>query len=87
MDRIHEIYVIERETSQRIYVVRWERLTKVQTTTRPNHVWPEVWLKIGKAAQNREKQEWAVEKSILDNARRLRGMYFIDPNDHSMRRQ
>ena len=39
-----------------------ERLTKVQTTTRPDHVWPEVWSKIGKAAQNREKQEWAKEK-------------------------
>ena len=30
-------------------------LTKVQTTTRPDHVWPEVWTKMGKAAQNREK--------------------------------
>ena len=34
-----------------------ERLTKVQTTTRLDHVWPEVWTKFGKAAQNREKQE------------------------------
>ena len=38
------------------------RLTKIQTTTRPDHVWPEVWAKIGKAAQNRDKQEWAKEK-------------------------
>ena len=37
------------------------RLIKIQTTTRPDHVWPEVWTKIGKAAQNREKQEWAKE--------------------------
>ena len=35
------------------------RLTKTQTTTRPDCVWPEVWTIIGKAAQNREKQEWA----------------------------
>ena len=34
-----------------------ERLTKVQTTPRPDHLWPEVWSKIWKAAQNREKQE------------------------------
>ena len=27
-----------------------ERLTKIQTTFRPNHVWPEVWTKIGKLA-------------------------------------
>ena len=58
-----------------------ERLTKVQTTTRPDHVWPEVWSKIGKAAQNREKQEMENEKPKLDNARRLRGIYFVDPDD------
>ena len=34
-----------------------ERLTKVQTTTRLENVLPGVWTKIGKAAQNREKQE------------------------------
>ena len=49
-------------------------LTKVQTTTRPDHVWPEVWTKIG-------EQEWKNEKPKLDNARRLRGIYFIDPDD------
>ena len=47
------------------------RLTKIPSTS--DHVWPEVWTKIGKAAQNREKQEWAKEKPKLDNARRLRG--------------
>ena len=31
---------------------------------------PEVWTKIGKAAQNREKQEWAKEKAKADNARK-----------------
>ena len=61
------------------------RLTKIQATTRPDHVWPEVWTKIGKAAQNREKQEWAKEKPKLDNARRLRGIYFIDPDDEEYR--
>ena len=39
------------------------RLTKVQTTARPDHVWSEVWTKIGEAAQNREKQEWAKKKN------------------------
>ena len=59
------------------------RLTKVQTTTRPDHVWPEVWTKIGKAAQNPEKQERKNEKRNLDNARRLRGIYFIAPDDQA----
>ena len=36
---------------------------------------------MGKAAQNRERLEWAKEKPKLDNARRLRGIYFIDPDD------
>ena len=45
---------------------------KIQTTTRPDYVWPEVWTKIGKAAQNREKQEWVKEKPKLDNARKLK---------------
>ena len=30
------------------------------------------------------KQEWAKEKPKLDNARRLRGIYFIDPDDEEV---
>ena len=63
------------------------RLTKIQTTTRPDHVCPEVWTTIGKAAQNREKQDWAKGKPKLDNARRLRGIYFIDPDDREKRKK
>ena len=63
------------------YTWSGRRWTKVLTTTRPDHVWPEVWTQIGKAAQNREKQEWKNEKPKLGNARRLRGIYFIDPDD------
>ena len=58
-----------------------ERLTKTQATTRPENVWPEVWTEIGKAAQMREKQEWANEKPKLDHARRLRGVYSVDPEE------
>ena len=36
---------------------------------------------MGKAAQKNEKQEWANEKPKLDNGRRLRGIYFTDPED------
>ena len=63
------------------YMWSGERLAKVQTTTRPDHVWPEVWTKMGKAAQKKEKQEWKNEEPKLDNVRRLRGIYFIDPDD------
>ena len=58
-----------------------ERLTNVQATSRSDNVFPDVWTKIGKATQKREQQEWANDKPKLDNARRLRGIYFIDPGD------
>ena len=46
---------------------------------------PEVWTNIGKAAQNREKQKWARERPKLDNARRMRGIYSVDPDDEEYR--
>ena len=35
----------------------------------------------GKARQAKEKQKWSNEKLHLENARKLRGIYFIDPED------
>ena len=58
-----------------------ERLTKRQATSRPDHLWPELWTKLGRNAKLREKQKWSIEKPKLDNARRLRGIYFKDPED------
>ena len=42
------------------------RLTKRQATSKPDHLWPELWR--GMAPK-------------LDNARTSRGIYFIDPED------
>ena len=36
---------------------------------------------IGKNAKLKERQKWSHEKLQLDNARKLRGIYFIDPED------
>ena len=58
-----------------------ERLTKNQATTGPDHVWPEVWSNMGKAAQKKEHQDWANEKPKLDDARKLRDICFIDLED------
>ena len=33
------------------------------------------------ASQRKEKQNRAIEKPKLDNARKMRGIYFIDPTD------
>ena len=52
------------------------RLTNRQVTSRP-----ELWTKLGRNAKLREKQKWSVEKPKLHDARRLRGVYFIDLED------
>ena len=36
---------------------------------------------MGGSAKLKERQKWSIEKPKLDNARRLRGIYFIDPED------
>ena len=57
------------------------RLTRKQLTSRPDHLWPELWKSMGKHAKLKEKQKWSEEKIHFENARKLRGIYFIDPED------
>ena len=38
------------------------------------------------ASKRKEKQKWAIEKQRLDNARRLRGIFFIDLDDEEFKR-
>ena len=63
------------------YMWSGERLTRKQLTSRPDHLWPELWKSMGKHAKLKEKQKWSNEKIHLENARYLRGIYFIDPED------
>ena len=58
-----------------------ERLTRKQLTSRTDHLWPELWESMGKHAILQEKQKWSDEKIQLENARKLGGIYFIDPED------
>ena len=67
------------------YMWSGERLTRKQMTSRPDHLWPELWEKMGKNAKLKEKQKWSSEKLHLDNARKLRGIYFIDPEDKELK--
>ena len=62
-----------------------ERLTRKQLTSRPDHLWPELWGKMVKNAKLMEKQKWSNEKHHLENARKLRGIYFIDPEDEEFK--
>ena len=56
-------------------------LTRKQVTSRPDYSWPELSEKMGRNAKLKERQKWSHEKPQLDNARKLRGIYFIDPED------
>ena len=57
------------------------RLTRKQLTSRPDHLWPELLKSIGKHAKLKEKQKWSEERIHLGYARKLRGVYFMDPED------
>ena len=61
------------------------RLTKRQATSRPDHLWPELWRGVSKNVKLREKHKWAIEKPKIENARKLRGFYFIDPEDKEVK--
>ena len=63
------------------YMWSRRRLTRKQLTSRTDHLWPELWKSMGKHAKLKEKQKWWNEKLHLENARKLRGIYFIDPED------
>ena len=63
------------------YMWSGEGLTRKQLTSRPDHLWPELWKSMGKHAKLKEKLKWSNEKLHLENARKLRGIYFIDPED------
>ena len=63
------------------YMWSGRRLTRKQLTSRPDHLWPETWKTMGRNAKLKEKQKWSNEKIHLENARELRGIYFIDSED------
>ena len=53
-----------------------ERLTEIQTTTRPDHFWPEAWSRIGKAAQKKNKNGQLRKRNS-----KMPGICDIDPDD------
>ena len=63
------------------YVWSGWRLTKRQVTSRPDHLRPELWIKLGRNARLKERQKWFNEEPKLENARKLRGIYVIDLED------
>ena len=53
------------------------RCTRKQTTSRPDNVWPDLMKHMSDAAKKKAKHRCAFEKPKLDNARQLRGIFFI----------
>ena len=74
MHSIHEVHNIEWKICKWFFVVR--RLAQIRATARPEKMWPEIWSGVSKAAQRKEKQQWAVEEPTLDNARKLRCIFY-----------
>ena len=50
------------------------RLTRLQSTTRPPHIWPEVWQGMSKKSRETAVSEWARDKKLIDEARQRRGL-------------
>ena len=75
-------FTLLKENFVKGYLWSGGRLTKVQATTGPDTVCGlKYGPKLGKPLRREKKQEWANEKPKLDNAQRMRGIYFIDPED------
>ena len=74
-------FTLLEETPPEGYMWSGWRLTRKQLTSRPDHLWPEIWKTMGKNAKLKEKQKWSHAKLHQENARKLRGIYFIDPQD------
>ena len=78
-------FTLLEETPPDGYMWSRGRLTRKQLTSRPDFLWTELWEKLGRNAQLKERQKWSHEKPQLDNARKLRGIYFIDPEDKEVK--
>ena len=61
------------------------RLTRKQKISRPDNVWPDIWKRMSDAAIRKAMQKWAIAKPKFDNARRLRGIHFIEPEDEDFK--
>ena len=81
LDRGFTQFTLLEEKAPDGYMWSGWRLTRKQLTSRPDHLWPELWKSMGKHAKLKEKQKWSEEKLHHENARKLRGIYFIDPED------
>ena len=84
MDRVHKIH-LSNERPPDGFSWSGRRLTRKQTTSRPDNVWQDMWKHMSDAAKKKAKQRWIIEKPKLDNARQLTGIFFIERNDEEFK--
>ena len=78
-------FVLLKERPPEGYTCCGERLARKQSTSRPDDIWPDKCKHMSDVAKKKAKQKWAIEKSKIDNARQLRRMYFIEPDDEEFK--
>ena len=61
-------FILLNERPPEGYIWSLRRLTRKQTTSRPDNVWPDLWKHSSDASKRKEKQKWAIEEPKLDNA-------------------
>ena len=73
--------LLKEKPSKKIYVV-WREIDKFKRQQDQIMCGLRYGLRLGKPLKIPKKQEWAMEKPKSENARQLRGIYFIDQDDH-----
>ena len=75
----HEVYPVERNTSKRIHVV-WRETDKNSNNNSTRSYLARSVVQDWES-RSKETQEWAIEKTKLENARNLKGIYSINSDD------
>ena len=61
-------------------------LTKRQATSRPDHLWPELWRGMARNAKLREKHKWAIEKTKARECWKITRNLFHRPGGQGIQR-
>lgn len=57
------------------------RLTKIQATTRPDSIWPEIWQRMSAKQKKEEIEAWSNQKPLRDEARKKKYIFHILGDD------
>ena len=85
MDRIHAVHNVEWKNLQTGYTWSGRRLTKIKQQESLIKYGQKFLSRMSETVQQREQQQWAIERPKCDKAGKLRGIYFIDPNEGTSR--